>query len=192
MESLSKVDVPSSWMWSMHSWHISRVFFKGASLFDHNQMHIFKTTTNASTWRVQSGVCSYESSWERNELENLLRKKPFLQYEKSLKFLQKSVAGKIACSHFRVGRFKLYVPNCMFMEACTTTSHICLACTSKSTMIPMEGRWLLWLLLKFVLLLGVSSTESINLPSIGIETKQKMISNQSTMVILVWKSHTCI
>jgi len=35
-KSLSEVDISSSWMWSMHSWHISKVFLKGASLFDHD------------------------------------------------------------------------------------------------------------------------------------------------------------
>jgi hypothetical protein len=77
-ESLSEVDVPSSWMWSMHSWHISRVYLKGASLFDHDQTHIFKTAASASTRRNRSGVRSYESSRERNEPDNPPRKEALL------------------------------------------------------------------------------------------------------------------
>ena len=36
-ESLCETEVPSSWMWSMHSWHIKYVFLNGVSLYDHDQ-----------------------------------------------------------------------------------------------------------------------------------------------------------
>jgi hypothetical protein len=41
-ESLVKEDVPSKWMFSMRVWHIRRVFLNGASLYDHDQRHIYK------------------------------------------------------------------------------------------------------------------------------------------------------
>jgi hypothetical protein len=66
-ESLCEEDVPSVWMWSMHSWDIKRVFLNGVSLYDHDQTHIYNTAMNASNQRVRKGVRSYESSRERIE-----------------------------------------------------------------------------------------------------------------------------
>jgi len=63
----------------MRLWHILSVFLKGASLFDHDEMHTFKTAVSASTQCVWSGVHSYESSWERNELENPPKKEVLLK-----------------------------------------------------------------------------------------------------------------
>ena len=40
-ESLSEHDVPSDWMFQLRAWHTSRVFFDGASLYNHEQMHLF-------------------------------------------------------------------------------------------------------------------------------------------------------
>ena len=47
-ESLCEAEVPSSWMWSMRSWPISRVYLNRASLYDHDQTAIFKAAVNAS------------------------------------------------------------------------------------------------------------------------------------------------
>ena len=41
-ESLLEEDVPSEWMFSMRVWHIHWVFLIGASLYDHDQWHIYK------------------------------------------------------------------------------------------------------------------------------------------------------
>jgi hypothetical protein len=42
-ESLVEDEVPSEWMFSMRAWHIHRVFLNGASLYDHDQRHIYNT-----------------------------------------------------------------------------------------------------------------------------------------------------
>ena len=41
-ESLVEDKVLSEWMFSMRAWHIHRVFLNGASLYDHDQRHIFR------------------------------------------------------------------------------------------------------------------------------------------------------
>ena len=40
-ELLLEEDVLSEWMFSMKAWHIRRVFLNGASLYDHDQQHIY-------------------------------------------------------------------------------------------------------------------------------------------------------
>ena len=40
-ETLKEEEVPSGWMWSMHSWPIGRVFLNGASLYDHDQTDMY-------------------------------------------------------------------------------------------------------------------------------------------------------
>ena len=40
-ETLKEEEVPSGWMWSMHSWPIKRVFLNGASLHDHDQTDMY-------------------------------------------------------------------------------------------------------------------------------------------------------
>ena len=40
-KSLVEDEVPSEWMFSMKAWHIRRVFLNGASLYDHDQRHIY-------------------------------------------------------------------------------------------------------------------------------------------------------
>ena len=39
---LLEEDVSFEWMFSMRAWHICRVFLNGASLYDHDQRHIYK------------------------------------------------------------------------------------------------------------------------------------------------------
>jgi hypothetical protein len=41
IESLVEDEVPSKWMFLMRAWHIRRVFLNGASLYDHDQLHIY-------------------------------------------------------------------------------------------------------------------------------------------------------
>ena len=41
VESLSKHNVPSDWMFQMRAWHIKREFLNGASLYNHEQMNLF-------------------------------------------------------------------------------------------------------------------------------------------------------
>ena len=66
-ESLIEAEVPSVWMWSMRSWHISRVYLNGASLLHHNENAIYKAALNASRRRVRGGVRPYETTRERRE-----------------------------------------------------------------------------------------------------------------------------
>ena len=40
-ETLKEEEVPSRWMWSMHSWPIKRVFLNGTSLHDHDQTDMY-------------------------------------------------------------------------------------------------------------------------------------------------------
>ena len=40
-ETLKEEEVPSGWMWSMHSWPIKRVFLNGTSLHDHDQTDMY-------------------------------------------------------------------------------------------------------------------------------------------------------
>jgi hypothetical protein len=40
-ESLVEDEVSYEWMFSMKAWHIRRVFLNGASLYDHDQRHIY-------------------------------------------------------------------------------------------------------------------------------------------------------
>ena len=47
-ESLSERDVPSDWVFQLRAWDISRVFLNGASLHDHEQMHLFNVSLGAS------------------------------------------------------------------------------------------------------------------------------------------------
>ena len=41
-ESLVEDKVLSEWIFSMRVWHIRRMFINGASLYDHDQRHIYK------------------------------------------------------------------------------------------------------------------------------------------------------
>jgi hypothetical protein len=51
----------------MRSWHISRVFLNGASLYDHEQTTIYQGELNASRRRVRKEVRPYETSRGRRE-----------------------------------------------------------------------------------------------------------------------------
>ena len=44
VESLFERDVPSDWVFQLRAWHISHVFLIGASLYDHEQMHLFRVS----------------------------------------------------------------------------------------------------------------------------------------------------
>ena len=43
-KSLVEDKVSTEWMFSMRAWHICRVFLNGASLYDHDQQHIYNAT----------------------------------------------------------------------------------------------------------------------------------------------------
>jgi hypothetical protein len=66
-ESLLKEDVLSEWMFSMRAWHIRRVFLNGASLYDHDQRHIYKAAIQALNRQPRRGIRQYNSERERQE-----------------------------------------------------------------------------------------------------------------------------
>jgi hypothetical protein len=55
-ESLVEDEVLSEWMFSMRAWHIRRVFLNGASLYDHDQQHIYNVAVQALNRRPRRGV----------------------------------------------------------------------------------------------------------------------------------------
>ena len=65
IESSVEDEVSSEWLFSMRAWHIRRVFLNGASLYDHDQRHIYKAVVQAMNRRPWRGVQQYESSYER-------------------------------------------------------------------------------------------------------------------------------
>jgi len=55
-KSLCEAEVLLAWMWLMHAWHITQVFLKGVSLYDHEQTHLYNIAVNASNRHVRIGV----------------------------------------------------------------------------------------------------------------------------------------
>ena len=80
-ESLSERDVPSDWVFQLRAWHISRVFLNSASLYDHEQMHLFKVSSGASRRRSRFGAHLYESSRGRRNSERVPNKEALLTVE---------------------------------------------------------------------------------------------------------------
>ena len=70
VESLVEDEVLSEWMFSMRAWHICRVFLNGASLYDHDQCHIYKVAIQALNRRLRRSVRQYESGQEREDSAN--------------------------------------------------------------------------------------------------------------------------
>jgi hypothetical protein len=69
-ESLVEDEVPSEWMFSMRAWHIHRVVLNGASLYDHDQRHIYNAAVQALNRQPRRGVRQYKSSHERQDSAN--------------------------------------------------------------------------------------------------------------------------
>jgi hypothetical protein len=69
-ESLVEDEVSSEWMFSMRAWHIRRIFLNGASLYDHDQQHIYNAAVQALNRRPRRGVRQYESGRERQDSAN--------------------------------------------------------------------------------------------------------------------------
>lgn len=73
-ESLIKADVPSSWMWSMRSWPITRVFLNGASLHDHHVTVEYNSAMKRTNRRARVGVRKYETTREKKESDKIPKK----------------------------------------------------------------------------------------------------------------------
>ena len=80
-ESLSECDVPSNWVFQLRAWHISRIFLNGASLYDHEQMHLFKVSSGAPHRQSRVGAHSYESSRGRRNSDRVPKKEALLTVE---------------------------------------------------------------------------------------------------------------
>ena len=46
-KSIREEDVTSEWMFSLRAWHITKVVFNGATLYDHDQQFIYNSTVAA-------------------------------------------------------------------------------------------------------------------------------------------------
>ncbi len=92
-ESLCEEVVPSEWMFSMHSWPITRVYLNGASLHDHEQMSIYKSALNASQNPIRLGTRPYDSSRQRKE-RNRPTKKEYLTSTEAIN----GVASIVCCA----------------------------------------------------------------------------------------------
>jgi hypothetical protein len=69
-ESLVEDEVPSEWMFSMRVWHIYRVFLNRASLYDHDQRHIYNAAVQALNRRPRRDVRQYDPGRERQDIAN--------------------------------------------------------------------------------------------------------------------------
>jgi hypothetical protein len=49
-------EISSEWMFSMRAWYICRVFLNGASLYDHDQRHIYNVVVHALNCQAKKGV----------------------------------------------------------------------------------------------------------------------------------------
>ena len=77
-QSVCEAEVPSVWMWSIHSWNIKCVLLNGARLYDHHHRSMYNAAIRASQRRPRAGVRSYESSREKREPETLPKKEALL------------------------------------------------------------------------------------------------------------------
>ena len=68
-ETLKEEEVPSGWMWSMHSWPIKRVFLNGASLYDHDQTDMYRRAMNAQNQKPRKNSRSYKTTRERRNVD---------------------------------------------------------------------------------------------------------------------------
>ena len=68
-KTLKEEEVPSGWMWSMHSWPIKRVFLNGASLYDHDQTDMYRRAMNAQNQKPRKGSRSYKTTRERRNVD---------------------------------------------------------------------------------------------------------------------------
>ena len=80
-ETLKEEEVPSGWMWSMHSWPIGRVFLNGASLYDHDQTDMYRRAMSAQNQKPRKGIRSYKTTCERRNVDIPPKKERVLSTE---------------------------------------------------------------------------------------------------------------
>ena len=77
-KSLSEHNIPSNWLFQLRSWHISHVFVNGASLYDHEQMHLFNVASTTLRWQSWVDALLYESSKEQKNSHKIPKKEALL------------------------------------------------------------------------------------------------------------------
>ena len=80
-KSLSERDISSDWVFQLRAWHISHVFLNGASLYNQEQMHLFRVSSEASRRRSRVGARPYESSRGRRNCDRVPKKEALLTVE---------------------------------------------------------------------------------------------------------------
>ena len=118
-ESLSKHDVPFDWLFQLRSWHISHIFLNGASLYDHERMHLFNVTSVASCRRSWVGACSYENSRGRRNSDKIPKKKALCTVESIKNVLTMSCCSKnclqsFLCNRIEALRFEMHVEGSVY------------------------------------------------------------------------------
>ena len=112
-KSLSEHDVPFDWMFQLRAWHISRVFLNGASLYVHEQMHLFKVSSGASRRQSRVGARPYESSSRQRNCDRVPKKEALLIVESIRKCPQCLAVQRTACNAFPMIGLRLYGLKCM-------------------------------------------------------------------------------
>ena len=120
-ESLSKRDVPSDWVFQLRAWHISCVFLNGASLYNHEQMHLFKVSSGASRRRSRVGACPYESSRGRRNSDRVPKKEALLTAESirnvsTMSCCSKNCLQRFPRNRFEALRFEMHVEGSVYHQ----------------------------------------------------------------------------
>ena len=105
-ESLSERDVPSDWVFQLRAWHISCIFPNGASLYDHEQMHLFKVSSGALRQRSRVGARPYESSRGQRNSDRVPKKKALLTVESIRNVSTMSCCSKNCLQRFSCDRIE--------------------------------------------------------------------------------------
>ena len=107
-ESLSEHDVPSNWVFQLRAWHISRVFLNGASLYDHEQMHLFNVSSGASRRQSRLGHVLTRALEGEGTLTRFQRRRPYsLSNQQEMCRQCRLVAQRTACSPFSMTGLRL-------------------------------------------------------------------------------------
>ena len=105
-ETLKEDEVPSGWMWSMHSWPIGRVFLNGASLHDYDQTNMYRRAMNAQNQKPRKGIRSYKTTRERRNVDIPPKKERVLTTEAILKVSTKSYCERNCVQPFPWSKIK--------------------------------------------------------------------------------------
>ena len=118
-ESLSERDVPSNWVSQLIAWHISRVFLNGASLYDHEQMHLFRVSSGALRWQSWVGAHLYKSSRGRRNCDRVPKKEALLIVESirnvsTMSCYSKNYLQRFPCDRIEALWFEMHVKGSVY------------------------------------------------------------------------------